>query len=167
MRCIGFAGLVLSVHATSTPLSWEAARTEALALVAQMTAAEKASLMLGTGWSNGELTKWHFVGNIPAVARLGVPPINMMDAPGGFRTYWTELIGTVTCWPSLLSLASSWDPEIVQQFAAALGAEFAGKGANAILGPSVNVHRVARRGGFSSSLIPGCVRWLAACRLTA
>ena len=29
----------------------------------------------------------------------------------------------------------------------ALGREFKGKGANAILGPSVNVHRVARNGG--------------------
>ena len=105
----------------ATPLSWEAARAQAQGLVAQMTAAEKASLMLGTGWSEGELTKWHFVGNIPAVPRLGVPPINMMDAAGGFRTYWTELVGTVTCWPSLLSLASTWDPDLVQTFATALG----------------------------------------------
>ena len=76
----------------------------------------------------------HYVGNIPPVARLGVPPLNMMDAAGGFRTYWTELVGTVTCWPSLLSLGASWDPELVRQFAVALGAEFVGKGANAILG---------------------------------
>jgi len=132
--------------ASSTPLSWEAARAEAQALVAQMSAAEKASLMLGTGWSEGTLTKWHFVGNIPPIARLGVPPLNMMDAAGGFRTYWTELVGTVTCWPSLLSLGASWDPGLVQRFGAALGAEFSGKGANTILGPSVNVHRVARNG---------------------
>ena len=132
--------------ASSTPLSWEAARAEAQALVARMTAAEKASLMLGTGWSEGTLTKWHFVGNIPPIARLGVPPLNMMDAAGGFRTYWTELVGTVTCWPSLLSLGASWDPQLVQRFGAALGAEFSGKGANTILGPSVNVHRVARNG---------------------
>ena len=105
-----FVGLaVLWAHAptahaaaSSTPLSWEAARAEAQALVAQMSAAEKASLMLGTGWSEGTLTKWHFVGNVPPIARLGVPPLNMMDAAGGFRTYWTELVGTVTCWPSLL-----------------------------------------------------------------
>ena len=34
----------------------------------------------------------------------------------------------------------------MQRFGAALGAEFSGKGANTILGPSVNVHRVARNG---------------------
>ena len=102
--------------------------------------------MLGVGWSNGVLQKWWYVGNIPGIKRLGIPPINMMDSAGGFRTYWTELVGTVTCWPSLLSLAATWDPEIVLQFATALGAEFAGKGANTILGPSINVHRVARNG---------------------
>ena len=111
-----------------------------------MTPAEKATLMLGVGWSNGVLQKWWYVGNIPGIKRLGIPPINMMDSAGGFRTYWTELVGTVTCWPSLLSLAATWDPEIVLQFATALGAEFAGKGANTILGPSINVHRVARNG---------------------
>ena len=142
----GLGLAVLSAHAAARGMPWEAARAEAQTLVARMTAAEKASLMLGTGWSDGVLTKWHYVGNIPPVVRLGVPPLNMMDAAGGFRTYWTELVGTVTCWPSLLSLAASWDPELVRQFAAALGAEFSGKGANAILGPSVNVHRVARNG---------------------
>ena len=146
MVSLGLAALMWAQPAASTPLSWQSARAEAQALAREMTAAEKASLMLGIGWSDGVLTKWHYVGNIPPVARLGVPPLNMMDAAGGFRTYWTELVGTVTCWPSLLSLAASWDPELVRQFAAALGAEFRGKGANAILGPSVNVHRVARNG---------------------
>ena len=128
------------------PLSWDEARAEASTLVALMTADEKASLMLGTGWHLGVLTKYYYVGNIPGVERLGIPRMNMMDAAGGFRTYWSELVGTVTCWPSLLSLASTWDPDVVLSFATALGKEFAGKGANTILGPSINVHRVARNG---------------------
>ena len=111
-----------------------------------MSMQEKASLMLGIGWKAGELDKWWYVGNTPAVARLGVPTLRMQDAAGGFRTYWTPLVGTVTCWPSLLSMAATFDTNIVHQFAVALGVEFAAKGANAILGPSVNVHRVARNG---------------------
>ena len=70
----------------------------------------------------------------------------MQDNAGGFRTYWPELVGTVTCWPSLLSMAATWDRALVGEFATALGREFAAKGANAILGPSINVHRVARGG---------------------
>ena len=43
--------------ASSTPLSWEAARAEAQALVAQMSAVEKASLMNGP---SEELYTFHF-----------------------------------------------------------------------------------------------------------
>ena len=35
---------------------------------------------------------------------------------------------------------------MMDSFATALGQEFAAKGANTILGPSINVHRVARNG---------------------
>ena len=38
-------------------------------------------------------------------------------------------VGTVTCWPSLLSMAATWDLKIMRDFSEALGAEFAGKGA--------------------------------------
>merc|ERR1719191_700889 len=72
--------------------------------------------------------------------------MNIQDGGQGFRTYWSELVGTVTCWPSLLALSATWDASLVKTFAIALGNEFAGKGANGILGPSVNVHRVARNG---------------------
>jgi len=111
-----------------------------------MTMQEKAKMMLGIGWNSGTLEKWWYVGNTAAVDRLGVPPLKMQDSAGGFRTYWTPIVGTVTCWPSLLSMAATFDVDIVHQFAVALGAEFAGKGANTILGPSINVHRVARNG---------------------
>ena len=52
----------------------------------------------------------------------------------------------VTSWPCLLNLAATWDAPLTFRFGAALGEEFSGKGANVILGPSVNVHRVPRNG---------------------
>ena len=70
----------------------------------------------------------------------------MQDAAGGFRTSMEEFVSTVTCWPSLLSMAASFDVQLMRDFSLALGAEFAGKGAQVILGPSINVHRVARGG---------------------
>jgi beta-glucosidase len=70
----------------------------------------------------------------------------MQDAAGGFRDAWTFNAGLATCWPSLLAAAATWDVDTVREFAVALGEEFSGKGANAILGPSINVHRVARGG---------------------
>ena len=74
------------------------------------------------------------------------PSLNMQDAAGGFRTSMEEIVGTVTCWPSLLSMAATFDLSVMRKFSLALGAEFAGKGANMILGPSINVHRVAKGG---------------------
>mmetsp|Transcript_8904 Transcript_8904/g.22966 ORF Transcript_8904/g.22966 Transcript_8904/m.22966 type:complete len:880 (+) Transcript_8904:3-2642(+) len=131
-------------------LTWEEAYLKARTTLAEMTFQEKATLMEGVGWepTNGffDLKKWWYVGNTRPIPRLGIPSLNMQDAADGFRTYWNDLVGSVTTWPSLLCMAATWDPGAVRAFGVALGTEFAGKGANGILGPSINVHRVARNG---------------------
>ena len=149
----------------SVAREWSAALASANATLAQMTQEEKSSLLLGVGWERGELRKWWYVGNTPPVRRLGIPPLNMMDAGGGFRTYWSELIGTVTCWPSLLALASTWDAALVGEVASSIADEFVAKGANVLLGPSVNVHRVPR-GGRNFEYLSGDDPYLGA-KLTA
>lgn len=133
----------------TVPLSWDDAEAAADAVLQYMELGEKNELLRGIGWTPFPklgLKKWWYVGNTAAITRLDVPSLNMQDAAGGFRTYWTELVGTVTAWPSLLSLAATWNPDAVHSFAVALGKEFSGKGANAVLGPSIEVHRVARNG---------------------
>ena len=57
-------------------------------------------------------------------------------------------------WPSPLALASSWDEKLVKQQAMAMGKEFRLKGANVMLGPGLNVHRVSR-GGRNFEYLPG------------
>lgn len=52
----------------------------------------------------------------------------------------------MTSWPCGLAAAATWDRALVHTWARALGKEFKAKGANMILGPSVNVHRVATNG---------------------
>jgi len=88
--------LVLSA-AIVTPqtqiLPWDDAEKKAEALVGAMDHAEKASLMLGVGWAMGTLRKWWYVGNTPPMPRLGLPSLNMQDAAGGFRPYWSEMVG--------------------------------------------------------------------------
>jgi len=77
---------------------------------------------------------------------LGIPSLKMQDGGAGFHLKFSGGLGTMTCWPSLLALAATWDPALAREYAAALGEEFAGKGANGMLGPSLDVHRVARNG---------------------
>merc|ERR1719331_570251 len=41
----------------------------------------------------------------------------------------------------MLALAATWDEALVERVAAGIGAEFAAKGSNVVLGPGLNVHR--------------------------
>eukprot|EP00928_Gymnodinium_smaydae_P092142 TRINITY_DN75953_c0_g1_i1.p1 TRINITY_DN75953_c0_g1~~TRINITY_DN75953_c0_g1_i1.p1 ORF type:complete len:731 (-),score=98.44 TRINITY_DN75953_c0_g1_i1:312-2504(-) len=129
-------------------LSWKEARKKAAHVVSQMTDAELLQLVRGShfkgGWPGPE--PGYFTGSVDPIPRLGIPALKMADAGNGFRPTDPGEDGTTTCWPSLLALASTWDSQTVMDVAAAIGAEFVGKGANVILGPSVNVHRVARNG---------------------
>lgn len=134
------------------PLSWDDSYDKARTLVAKMTQEEKFSLMGGLGWWDipivhmGPLKKWWFVGNTGAIPRLSIPSLNMQDAAAGFRDAWYDNAGLSTCFPSLLSLAATWDVDAALAYGKALGEEFTAKGANFILGPSVNVHRSAYGG---------------------
>jgi len=131
-------------------MPWEDARAKAQETLERMSLEQKTGLLQGIGWTETqwwfELARDWYVGNSPAYPELGVPSLNMQDASDGFRTYWSDLRGTVTVWPSILAMAATWDPVAVQDFAVAVGKEFAGKGANVILGPGVQVQRVARNG---------------------
>ena len=131
-------------------LGWGAARERAQETLELMSMEQKTSLLQGSGW---EPTKWwydlprfFYVGNTPAMPELGIPSLNMQDATDGFRPYWGDITGTATVWPSVLAMAATWDPTAVQDWAVAVGQEFHGKGANVILGPGVQVQRVARCG---------------------
>lgn len=129
-------------------MSWDEAYERADGLLKKMTIVQKYAVLNGVGYSNNSRSpdKWWYVGNTQAVKGLGIPSLNMQDASAGFRPFWPEMVGTVTCWPSLLALAATWDPKLVQQVASAIGDEFSEKGANVLLGPAVNVHRIARGG---------------------
>ena len=111
-----------------------------------LTLEEKAGLLQGYGWSGYTQGEGHYSGNVRGVPRLGIPSINMQDAGQGFRTSPPDIIGTVTSFPSALAAAASWDRNLVHRYAATIGKEFKMKGANVVLGPAVNVHRVPRNG---------------------
>jgi beta-glucosidase len=68
----------------------------------------------------------------------------MNDGPQGFRD--DNNPGSTTAFPSGLTMAASWDADLMYQWGAAMGAEFYGKGANVQLGPGLCLARVPRNG---------------------
>eukprot|EP00927_Polykrikos_kofoidii_P003166 TRINITY_DN11252_c1_g1_i1.p1 TRINITY_DN11252_c1_g1~~TRINITY_DN11252_c1_g1_i1.p1 ORF type:complete len:812 (+),score=71.68 TRINITY_DN11252_c1_g1_i1:228-2438(+) len=85
-----------------------------------------------------------YTGTVCGNDRLGIPPMKAQDGPQGFRPDKNQ--GTSTQWPSGLTMAASFDDELVKQWGEAMGKEFYGKGANVQLGPGVCIARVPQNG---------------------
>lgn len=106
-------------------------------VLASLTLQEKASLTSGADF-------WH----TKPVERAGVPAVMVTDGPHGLRKQVAEggsadLGDSVpaTCFPTAATLASTWDPELVQRVGEALGREAAAQGVAVLLGPGVNIKR--------------------------
>lgn len=78
---------------------------------------------------------------VPGVAAIGLGAIKMSDGPNGVRG--AEFVGgpASVLFPSGTALASTWNPELVQEVGRALGAEAHSKGAHVHLAPTINLHR--------------------------
>mmetsp|Transcript_157640 Transcript_157640/g.502236 ORF Transcript_157640/g.502236 Transcript_157640/m.502236 type:complete len:506 (+) Transcript_157640:92-1609(+) len=124
------------------------------ALLSAMTREEKHQFLRGTGWVGWENEPSYYIGDAGLHERFGIPSLNMQDNGQGFRTVTEGIISEVTSWPSTLAAASSWSEAGTERWAIALGKEFKIKGANVILGPGLNVHRVAL-GGRNGEYVSG------------
>mmetsp|Transcript_91478 Transcript_91478/g.191207 ORF Transcript_91478/g.191207 Transcript_91478/m.191207 type:complete len:826 (+) Transcript_91478:129-2606(+) len=96
----------------------------------------------------------HYVGEVNLEGVAGVPPLNMQDNGNGFRTLDWDSAGHATSWPCALAVAATFSTELVEAWGKALGKEFRAKGANVLLGPGLNVHRVPH-GGRNVEYLPG------------
>merc|ERR1719326_425269 len=103
-------------------------------LVKEMTTEEKLSLFHGSCGG--------YTGNVCGIDRLGIPQQKFNDGPQGFR----GKAGTSTSWPAALTVAASFDTELMQTYGEAMGDEFYRKGANIQLGPGVCLARVPNNG---------------------
>ena len=102
-------------------------------LLGRMTLEEKVAMAAGSDL-------WHSTG----VPRLGIPSIKVSDGPNGARGGGApgSVEGpTSACFPVGISLASTWNTDLVQEIGVALGEEAQSKSANILLAPTVNIHR--------------------------
>lgn len=109
-------------------------------LLSQLTLREKVALLSGKDtWSTVPIRRpLHG-------APDGIPALVMTDGPHGVRTNQPDasraVCDTTTAFPTGVSIASTWNPELVHEAAAVLGAETLATGCDILLGPCVNIVR--------------------------
>ncbi len=102
-------------------------------LLDQMTLTEKIALLSGQN-------KWYTV----PIDRLGIPSIVMTDGPHGVRTEghgMNRVVGTATAYPTGISMASTWNRDLIERVGIALAEETRHLGCHILLGPCVNIVR--------------------------
>lgn len=124
-------------------------------VVAQMTRAEKQSLVFGYFATEAPWKKFKppaealegSAGYVPGIPRLGIPAQFETDAGLGVATQGGAAKKRErTALPSGLATAASWDPEVARRGGAMIGAEARASGFNVLLGGSVNLVREPRNG---------------------
>lgn len=101
--------------------------------LSQLTLTEKISLLSGAdNWAT------------QAIPRLGIPSLTTTDGPHGVRTDGPNTSrpdGTTTAYPTGISIAATWDRDLVRTLGAALAEETRNMGCDVLLGPCVNIIR--------------------------
>jgi beta-glucosidase len=158
----GFAGAQVRTHTAAPPAKaaapagpWMNASldpdTRADMLVKAMTMDEKIQMVHGSGW--GVLRPGDLVlaghnggaGFVPGIPRLGLPGINLADSAVGIRGAARES-RYATLLPSVIGMASSWDPEAAHLYGSVIGRELRDEGFNMSIGGGVDLIREPRNG---------------------
>ena len=111
--------------------------TDAAALVARMSLDEKASLMSGSSF-------WH----LQALPDFELSRVMVSDGPHGLRKQGdsADHMGLnasipATCFPTAVTLASSWNRRLIGEVGAAIGRECQKEDVSVLLAPGVNIKR--------------------------
>ena len=105
-------------------------------LMAKMTLDDKVQLLHGNG------NAAPYIGNITGIPSLCIPNIGFEDGPAGVG----DGLGGVTQMPDGNAVAATFDTAYEEQYGAAIGREFARKGVDVALGPTINIVRDPRWG---------------------
>src|SRR4030042_4705019 len=101
-------------------------------ILQQLTLREKCALLSGKD-------SWRTV----PIPRLGIESIVMAEAPHGVRATLEggRTFSPATSFPTGISMAASWDPDLIERVAEALAEETQALGCDVLLGPCVNIVR--------------------------
>src|SRR5690242_19965176 len=114
----------------AVPHQQQPARAPVEQLLEQLTLKEKVAMLAGAD-------TWRTV----AVERLGIPALKMSDGPNGARGDAFAGGVSAAAFPAGTVLAATWNTALVERVGQALAEETRSKGAQVLLGPTVNIHR--------------------------
>jgi beta-glucosidase len=130
-----------------------AAQGRAAATVGRMMPAEKTVLThgimplpLGPGPASFPPDAIPGAGYVPGLPRLGVPSLRETDASLGVAYVFGLRKDGATALPSGVAMAATWNPDLVRQGGAMIGAEARAKGFNVLLAGGANLMRDPRNG---------------------
>ncbi|MEV6013867.1 discoidin domain-containing protein [Streptomyces sp. NPDC051976] len=115
--------------------STAATSTRVAQLMGQMTLEQKVARLHGTQSND-------YIGQIAGDPSLCIPDVNLEDGPSGVG----DGLGGVTQMPDGMASAATFDTAWQRAYGNSVGEEFAGKGVNVALGPTINIVRDPRWG---------------------
>ena len=95
-------------------------------IIDELTIEEKIKMLGGDQWMG-----------IHAIPRLGLPSIWCSDATPGLRCFPGG-----TAFPAGLTMAATWNQDLIEEVGATIAEEFRAKGIKILLGPGINIYRV-------------------------
>jgi beta-glucosidase len=123
-------------------IPYEQAAAWADTILAQMTLREKCEYIGGVD-----------VFFIKGIERLGLPPVLCADATAGvvlrerfFEVTYQNAVQTSVAFPAPIMLAATWNPDLAEAYAAAVGEQCNANGIGVLLGPGFNLYRIAQCG---------------------
>ncbi|KAI0914162.1 glycoside hydrolase family 3 protein [Ustulina deusta] len=119
-------------------LSWSESLAKASDFVSQLTLSEKIGIVSG-GYLTSPLP---CIGSIGAISRLDFDGICFSDGPSG-----VSRSDGVSAFPAGITVAATWDRDLMYRRAVAIGEEFRAKGSHVALGPSAGPIGRHARGG--------------------
>src|SRR5690606_36976332 len=90
---------------------------------------------------------------IKGIERLGLPPVLCADATAGvvlrerfYEVTYQTAVQTSVAFPAPIMLAATWNPELAEAYATAVGEECNANGVGVLRGPGFYVYRIAQCG---------------------
>jgi beta-glucosidase len=120
-----------------TPVSYEEADKRAAEVLAKLSVDDKLQLISG-----------HNSFFIKGFPQYGMPELYLSDATGGvnIRRNLSQQLEKSTAFPAPIGLAATWNPALAYAYAHSIGEECRAGGVAVLLGPGMNIYRIAQGG---------------------